>query len=89
MGSEFQKTGVNTAASTQGFTVEVKFAGGVEYRDSVGTVSIDTEWLVNPSRILIYRKRSDETDPRLNEVYSNAQRALEFLGYRVETWVSE
>lgn len=89
MNVEFQKIGVNTAASTKGFTVEVKVAGGVEYRDSIGNVAIDTEWLVNPPRILIYRKRSDETDAYLNEVYSNAQRALEFLGHRVETWVSE
>jgi hypothetical protein len=28
MSDEFQKIGVNTAASTKGFTVEVKFAGG-------------------------------------------------------------
>ena len=89
MSAEFQKIGANTAASTKGFTVEVKFAGGVEYHDSVGNVSIDTEWLVNPPGILIYRKRSDEINPRLREVYSNAQRALEFLGHRVETWVNE
>jgi hypothetical protein len=89
MGAEFQKAGMNTVTSTKGFTVEVKFAGGVEYHDSIGSVSIDTEWLVNPPRILIYHKRSDAMDPRLNEVYGNAQRALEFLGYRVETWVNE
>ncbi|MHB1530023.1 MAG: hypothetical protein ACYCXT_11465 [Acidiferrobacteraceae bacterium] len=89
MDAEFQKTGTNAVASAKGFTVEVKFAGGVEYRDSIGNVSIDTEWLVNPPRILVYRKRADESDSRLNEVYSNAQRALEFLGHRVETWVSD
>ncbi|WP_148664999.1 hypothetical protein [Sulfuricaulis limicola] len=86
MNHEFQKTGLNTVTSSQGFTVEVKFAGGVHYHDAIGDILIDSEWLVNPPRILLYRRRAYVSDSRLNDVYANAQRALEYLGHRVETW---
>ena len=43
MCQEFQKTGPNTVASVQGFTVEVKFAGGVLYRHNDTEVIIDSE----------------------------------------------
>jgi hypothetical protein len=89
MSDEFQKTELNTVTSARGFSVEVMFAGGVQYRDSIGDVLIDSEWLVNPPRILLYRRRADDdvSDSRLNTVYSNAQRALEYLGHQVEIWL--
>ena len=55
MNNDFSKSGSNSAISAEGFSVEVKFAGGVLYRDALGEISIDTEWRQKPSfGMLIY-----------------------------------
>jgi hypothetical protein len=89
MSEEFKKTGVNTVTSEKGFTVEVKFAGGVLYRDSNGEVKIDSEWLAKPPGILLYKnkKRFDKMQQSLfDDMFSNVAKALEYLGHRVEIW---
>jgi hypothetical protein len=84
MAEEFKKTGVSAVISTNGFTVEVMGFGGVLYRDNQGETRIDSEWLVKPHRILLY-KRSFEKIPRarFDTIFSNATRALEYMGHPV------
>jgi hypothetical protein len=85
MADEFTKTGVNTVASTKGFTVEVRLTGGVRYRDDQGETRIDSEWLVNPHRILLYKSGLEKVSPaRLETMLSNAMRALEYMGHPAE-----
>ena len=85
MKGEFRKTDLNSVTSSRGFTVDLRFAGGIHYRDSASDLAIDAEWLLNPPRILLYRQRGGSVpDRRLDEVYSNVQNALEYLGHRVE-----
>jgi hypothetical protein len=82
---EFKKTAVNTVTSANGFTVEVKFAGGVLYRDNQGETRIDSEWLVKPHRILLYKRGFEKvTRARVDSIFSNAARALEYMGHPVE-----
>lgn len=87
MRDEFQKTGLNTVASAKGFTVEVKFAGGVLYRDANGETHIDSEWLAKPPGIILYKKGFDKMEQsRIDTMFSNVAEALEYLGHRVEVW---
>jgi hypothetical protein len=89
MCEEFQKAGIDTVTSTKGFTVEIRFAGGIIYRDAAGRVDIDSEWLAKPLGIVLYKRGpSDIQGSRLDSVISNAVRALEYLGHRVEVWSS-
>jgi hypothetical protein len=96
MSEEFKKSGLNTVTSTNGFTVEVKLAGGVLYRDSNGELEIDSEWLVKPPKlgIILYKgsrgnKGFDKMEqPRIDSIFCDAARALEYLGHRVEIWSS-
>jgi hypothetical protein len=84
MAEEFKKTGVSTVTSTNGFTVEVMGLGGVLYRDDQGETRIDSEWLVNPTRILLYKGRFKEVPrARFETIFSSATRALEYLGHSV------
>jgi hypothetical protein len=92
MCEEFQKTGPNTVASTRGFTVEVKFGGGVIYRHGDAEVTIDSEWLAKPPGIILYKrspanKGLDNMDQgRVDSIFSDVARALMYLGHRVEMW---
>jgi hypothetical protein len=87
MSQEFQKTGANAATSSRGFTVEVQIAGGVIYRDSGGETRVESEWLKNPFRILMYPAQLRRTaGSRAEEILADAKRALEYLGYQVELW---
>ena len=87
MCGEFQKAGLNTVTSSKGFTVEVKLAGGVIYRDFNGETHIDSEWLVKPPRIILYKKGFDKIElSRVEGMFSNVARALEYLGHQVEIW---
>ena len=83
MTEEFKKTGTNTVTSANGFTVEVRLRGGVLYRDDQGEIRIDSEWLVNPHRIVLYTQSLEKKVPRarLDTILSNAARALEYLGH--------
>jgi hypothetical protein len=85
MSDEFQKTKLNTVASDKGFTVEVKFAGGVLYRDADGEVLTDSGWLVNPHRIVLYMPRRDQmAQDRFQQILPNLKRALNFMGHPPE-----
>ncbi|MGA2788633.1 MAG: hypothetical protein ABSF60_14015 [Verrucomicrobiota bacterium] len=96
MSEEFKKTGPSTAASENGFTVEVKIAGGVLYHDANGDFIISSEWLVERPKmgIILYKgalgnngfEKMEAT--LIDSIFSNAMRALEYLGYRVEIWLS-
>lgn len=89
MSEEFKKAGVNTVTSSNGFTVQVKPMGGVLYRDANGEVKIDSEWLVKPPRILLYKNKKsfDKMEQSLfDNMFSNVAKALEYLGHRVEIW---
>jgi hypothetical protein len=86
---EFQKVVSNSAKSDKGFTVTWRPSGGVDYSDANGTVRMDSELLLKPSRILVYPRSGGlktMTDHRAEEVLSNVIRALEFLGHQVERW---
>jgi hypothetical protein len=86
----FQNSGVNIATSSAGYTVEVAPARGVHYSDSIGSVHIHSEWLGRPSGIMLYPPTPDGlTQARISEVLSNAARALQFMGHRVEIWPVE
>ncbi len=85
----FQKVGPNSAKSDEGFIVTWLPSGGVDYSDASGTVRVDSELLLKPSRILLYpRSGSLKTmnDHRAGEVLSSVIRGLEFLGHQVEVW---
>jgi hypothetical protein len=84
MDDEFRRTGVNTAVSSGGFTVEARFAE-VIYDDEAGHVEIYAEWGGTPTEVILY-KRSLNGMPasRVETVLSNATSALKYLGHRVE-----
>ena len=87
MKDELIKTSTNTVTSSKGFTVQVKPMGGVLYRESNSEIKIDSEWLVKPPRIILYKKGFDNMEKsRLDSIFSNVERALEYLGHRVEIW---
>ena len=92
MSEEFKKLGENTVTSSKGFTVEVKTAGGVLYRDGDSEVHIDSEWLVKPFRILLYKTSPEDRglakmeQARADAVILNVTRALQHLGQQVEIW---
>lgn len=90
MAELFQKTGANTVTSSKGYAVEVSLGGGVLYSDGEGQVHIDSEWLVKPHRILLYKRGLDAVpDRRLQDVFSNVARALEYMGHPTEVWPDE
>jgi hypothetical protein len=89
MNTEFQKVGANSAKSDTGFTVTWRPSGGVDYSDSNGTIRVDSELLLKPSRILVYERSAGlnaMTDVRAEQVLKNIISALEFLGHQVERW---
>jgi hypothetical protein len=89
MDPEFQKVGPNSAKSDKGFTVTWRPSGGVDYSDANGTIRVDSELLVKPSRILVYPRSvglESMTDGRAEEVLRDVMRALEYLGHQVERW---
>ncbi len=89
MNSEFQKVGPNSAKSDKGFTVTWRPAGGVDYSDANGTVRVDSELLVKPSRVLVYPRSGalkTMADDRAEEVLMGVIKALEYLGHQVERW---
>jgi hypothetical protein len=89
MNSEFQKVGPNSAKSERGFTVTWRPSGGVDYSDPNGTIRVDSELLLKPSRILVYAQSGGlktMTDVRAEQVLMNVISALEFLGHQVEHW---
>src|SRR5205823_14131760 len=89
MCQEFQKTGPNTVASVQGFTVEVKFAGGVLYRHNDTEVIIDSECLAYPPGIILYERSpgNQGTDnmhqAQVARIFSHVARALKNLGHKL------
>jgi hypothetical protein len=88
MTEEFQNIGVNAVESTSGFTVEIHFTKGVIYADPQGQAVVPYEWLVNPFRILLYHPKGSLPPERVSAVLSNATKALEFMGHRIELWES-
>gem|GEM_PF-4616912 len=96
MSEEFRKSGANRVTSSNGFAAEAKLTGGVEYRDDRGEALIRSEWLVEPPNfgIVLYKndpgnKGFDKIDEsRVDTIFSNVTRALEYLGHRVQVWSS-
>jgi len=87
MSEEFTKTGVNTVVSSKGFTVQVKPMGGVLYCESEREIKIDSEWLVKPPRILLYKAGFGKMEQsRIDIIFSNVAKALQYLGHQVEIW---
>jgi hypothetical protein len=92
--SEFQKTGANTVTSSKGFTVQVKPMGGILYHESDSEIEIDSEWLVKPPGIILYKGSPGNKgfnkmeQSHIDNIFSNVKRALEYLGHRVEIWSS-
>ena len=89
MNEEFKKQGVNIAISSKGFTVQVKPMGGVLYIDGEGETRIDSEWLVKPPRILLYKAGFKMDQSYVENMFSNVARALEYLGHKVEIWTQD
>jgi len=84
MDGEFNRTGVNAVSSSQGFTVEARFAE-ICYDDAVGHVAIYAEWGGSPTEVLLSKRSLDRmATSRADTVLSNVTRALEYLGHRVE-----
>lgn len=94
MSDEFTKTGINTVISSKGFAVQVKPMGGLLYRESNSEIEIDSEWLVRPPGIILYKgshgnKGFDKMEQsRIDSIFFDVARALEYLGHRVEIWAS-
>jgi hypothetical protein len=83
LNQEFTKTGLNAAASSEGFTVEARFAK-VSYDDAVGHVVLYAEWGGTPSELLLSKASLDRLNvPRAGVVLANVTRALNFLGHQV------
>ena len=93
MNQEFTKTD-KIIVSSKGFTVEVKIAGGILYRDSTGEFEMDSEWLVKPAGIILYKgSRGNKgfekiEQSRADAIFSDVARALEFMGYKAQIWSS-
>ena len=84
MHDEFNRTGLNSATSSNGFTVEARFAE-IVYDDAAGHVEIYAEWGGSPTEVLLSKRSLDRMETsRANTVLSNITRALEYLGHRVE-----
>jgi hypothetical protein len=87
MSAGFTKISSNVATSVEGFTVRWRPAGGIDYSDDHGTIRIDSELLIHPTRIFVYagsgglRKMPNN---RAEDILANIIKALEFLGHRVE-----
>ena len=89
MSEEFQTAKPNTAVSSNGFSVQWIPHGGVLYQDEAGEVRIDSELLLNPSRILLYPGSGglrDMSCAQADTVLSKVRAALEYLGHGVEIW---
>jgi hypothetical protein len=87
MNVEFTKTGPNRVSSAKGFTVTFHPQGGVDYADVGTSVRVDTELLVKPLMLRLYRESKSlggMTNTRADEILHNIQRALEYLGHPVE-----
>ena len=87
MSAEFRTIGPNSVASNKGFTVTWRPSGGVDYTDASGTLRIDSEVLVKPTRIVVYPKSGGlrtMDDARAEEILKDVIRAVEYLGYKVE-----
>jgi rRNA maturation protein Rpf1 len=84
MDDEFKRTGVNTAVSSRGFTVEARFAE-VAYDDDAGYVEIYAEWGGAPTEVILYKRSlKSMSASRVKTVISNVTRALKYLGHRVD-----
>ena len=84
MDDEFKRTGVNTAVSSGGFTVETRFAE-VVYDDAAGHVEIYAEWGGTPTEVILYKRSlKGMSTSRVDTVLSNVTRALKYLGHGVE-----
>ena len=90
MEHEFTKLSPNGVRSVKGFEVEHGFANGVTYRNGALKVFLDSEWLHDPSGIVLYLKSPNNCglaglEPTvLNEVVVDIARALQWMGYKVE-----
>jgi hypothetical protein len=92
MSNEFTKSGPNTAASSEGFSVTAITSGGISYQDANGRVSIDSEWFLEPTfYIAVYRNSPDnaglagKTPAQVAEIFERVFRALRFLGHQAES----
>jgi hypothetical protein len=71
----------------RGFTVQWIPHGGIVYEDISGHLRIDSELLVKPHRLLVYRNSGSlrgASSERQEQVLSDVGRALEFMGHQVE-----
>lgn len=80
---EFTRAGRNTVNSSEGFTVEARFAE-IFYDDAIGHVVLYAEWGGTPSAVLLSKASLDRIDAhRAGIVLANVTRALNYLGHRV------
>ena len=85
MTEEFSEDKINTIESNAGFVVELKFGGGIIFKDSRGSMAIDGEWLVNPRRMVVYSRKLDKFGSEyVSEVLDKVVRALRFKGIESE-----
>jgi hypothetical protein len=83
LNKEFTRIGRNAAASSNGFTVEARFAE-VFYDDAAGHVVLYAEWGGTPSEVLLSKSSFDRINaPRSGIVLANVTRALNYLGHQV------
>ena len=85
MSSEFSKIDRFSASSSSGFVVTVEGHGGtVTYSDDLGSVNLDSSWMVGGVGIWLMSPDLDELrerDPkRAKVVLKNVESALDFLG---------
>jgi hypothetical protein len=89
MRNEFKTTGINTAISTNGFTVQAMFAR-ISYDDAAGKIEIYAEWLGSPTGVVLYKRSLDGmSTSRIDIVLSNVTRALKYMGHQVEICADE
>lgn len=93
MGQKFEKSG-KIISSSKGFTVEIKIAGGILYRDSRGEFEIDSEWLAKPPGVILYKGSRENMgfeemeQSQIDAIFSDVADALSYFGYRPEIWSS-
>jgi hypothetical protein len=88
MDDEFKRARVNAVTSSNGFTVEARFAE-VSYDDAAGHVEIYAEWGGTPTEVILYKRSlNGMTTSRVDTVLSNVTRALRYLGHGVEGAIS-
>jgi hypothetical protein len=81
----FRRTCNGTVVSSGGFSVHIPGQTGIEYRDKLGELRIDSEDMNVPgvSEVVFVRRVPDTPERPREEVFANLRRAFDFAGWEI------